>query len=207
MQIDWTTFNTPGFLAAFILSLLFWVIDKIFVKPNLKIEIGKPSILSNGKLKVLNLKVLNVKRKVLFLLNHTATQVRIYIHLLDYPSKAEFNNIIARWNSSREPVTPDYANVDIGLALTNPREVLVPGEEGEVSVVVKKKDSDSCYPFNNHSYVYAKDDYLKPEWEIKDNKFIVRVEIQSAETQKIIDEFIVLNKGTIDSFVISKLIE
>lgn len=205
MQIDWSTFNFPEFIAAFIFAISLWVIDKQR-KPKFLLKIGKQSLLFEGNYKTLNLKVVNKKREGVFsLFNHVATQVRAYIRFLDYPTKAEFNKVIARWNSSREPVTPDYKNVDIGLALTNPREVLVPGEEGEISVVVKKKDNPSCFPFNNESYLYANKDYSKPDWEIKDDKFIVMVEIQSAEVQDFAREFLVLNKGTLEQFKITEL--
>ncbi len=205
MRIDWLTFNPLEFIAAFILSISLWIIERQR-KPKFLIKRGKPSLLFEDNYKTLNLKIINVKRKgITSFLNHVATQVRVYLYFLDYPSKVEFNKIIARWNSSREPVTPDYKNVDVGLALTNPREVLVSGEEGEISVVIRKKDKTSCFPFNNESYLYWKQDYSKPEWEIKDGKFIIRVEVQSAEVQDVIKEFLILNKGTIEQFKISEL--
>lgn len=204
MQLDWLTFNFLEFIAAFILALLIWAGDKKFVKPKIKVRVGNPSILFDGNFKTLNLGVVNEKRGgILVLFNHVATQVRIHLHFLDYPSRAEFNDVIARWNSSREPVTPDYKNVDTGLALTNPREVLVPGQPGEISVVIRKRDSQFCFPFNNESYLHK--DYSKPQWEIKDDKFIVRVEFKSAEVHETVGEFIVLNKGTIDQFKIAEL--
>lgn len=205
MRIDWSNFNFPEFIAAFILAVSLWILDRQR-KPRFLVKIGKPSLLFQGSHKTLNLKVVNEKREgIASLFNHVATQVRIYLHFLDYPTKAGFNNVIARWNRSREPVTPDYKSIDIGLALTNPREVLVPGEEGEISVVIRKKDNPSCFPFNNESYLYANKDYAKPDWEIKDDKFIVMVQIQSAEVQGITREFLVLNKGTLEQFKITEL--
>ena len=205
MKIDLSTFNFPEFIAAFILAISLWILDRQR-KPRFLVKIGKPSLLFGGSHKVLNLKIVNEKRKgISSFFNHVATQMRVYLHFLDYPTKAAFNKVTARWNSSREPVTPDYKNVDVGLALTNPREVLVPGEEGEISVAIRKKDNSSCFPFNNESYLYANKDYSKHDWEIKDDKFILKVEIQSAEAQDDTRDFLVLNKGTFEQFKIIEL--
>jgi|GEM_PF-3535619 len=205
MKIDWSTFNILEFLAAFILAVSLWFLDKLR-KPKFLIKKGNPSLLFNNNYKTLNLIITNEKRKGFrSLFNHVATQVRIYLHFLDYPTKSEFNKVIARWNSSREPVTPDYKNVDVGLALTNPRDMLVPGEESEISVVIRKKDKLSCFPFNNESYLYWNKDYSKPDWEITDDKFIVMVEIQSAEIQDTTVEFLILNKSSLEQFKITEL--
>lgn len=208
MQFDWSTFNFLEFIVAFLLALSLWFLQ-LQKKPKFTVEITKPSLIRDNNYKVLNLKITNRKRDGISLVfDHVATQIRLYLYFLDYPSRSEFNKIVARWNSSREPLTPDYQKVDVGLALTNPREVLVTGEEGEISVVIRKQDKESCFPFNNESYLYANRQdyaYAKPEWEIKDDKFIVKVEVQSAEVQNFSKEFLVLNKGTLDQFKITDL--
>jgi hypothetical protein len=113
--------------------------------------------------------------------------------------------VIARWNSSREPLTPDYKNVDLGLALTHPREVLVPGDENEISVVIRKKDNKYCFPFSNESYIYQGKDFEVPGWKIEDDKFIVVVRIQCAEVDKMGGVFVVLNKSSLEQFKIEKI--
>ncbi len=198
-------------LIGFILALVLYYFDKR-IEPLLEIRIAEPSLLplQQGKFKSLNLEITNKKREGIWkILNRPATQVRIILSFQDYPSKIEMNGmdrIIARWNSSREPVTPNYQDVDIGLALTNPREVVVPGERTTISVAIKKEGWTFCYPFNNESYIYQKkDDFKRPGWEITDDKFYVRVYIECAELQKQLGEFIVLNKTGIEQFKISQI--
>ena len=198
-------------LIGFILALVLYYFDKR-IEPLLEIRIAEPSLLplQQGKFKSLNLEITNKKREGIWkILNRPATQVRIILSFQDYPSKIEMNGmdrIIARWNSSREPVTPNYQDVDIGLALTNPREVAVPGERTTISVAIKKEGWTFCYPFNNESYIYQKkDDFKRPGWEITDDKFYVRVYIECAELQKQLGEFIVLNKTGIEQFKISQI--
>lgn len=207
-------FKLPIDLASAIIgfSLAFglYLFDK-YIKPNIEVEISDYSDLPlpQGKFKSLNLQIANKRYTgILSFLNRTVTQARIVLSFQDYPSKVAMggmDRIIARWNSSREPVTPDYHDVDIGLALTNPREVIVPGERTTISVAIKKQGWTSCYPFNNESYIYQKkDDFKKPGWEINDDKFYVAVYIESAGLQKQLGEFIVLNKDGLEQFKISK---
>lgn len=190
----------------FVLGLIPWAIDRL-TKPDLHITIANASnlSLSNGKYKSLNLKILNKRRHgVMKFFNKTATQLRCSITFYDFASKKQLfeNKIIARWNTTREPLTPDYKQVDVGLALTNPREVLTPGEETTISVAIKKDGVSSCYPFNNESYLHK--DFSKPEWEIKDDKFTVKVLLQPAESEDMSAEFLVLNKANLSQFKISK---
>jgi hypothetical protein len=203
MEINNYTFNWIEFFFSILVALSIWLIDKL-PKPNIKVEVGNISLMKEKGLKTLNLKLIN-KKKIPSIFDRTATQVRIYLYFLDYPSQSEFNKIIARWNNSKEPVTPDYKNIDIGLALTNPREVLVPGQEEEISIVMRGNNDTFCYPFNNESYIHYEKNYFKPEWKITDKKFIVKVEMQSAEIQKVLGYFLVLNKATLEQFKITKI--
>lgn len=204
------TFDLPIDLASAIVGLLLalglYVFDKS-VEPDLQVSVAEPSKLplKQGEFKSLNLKITNTKKiGALKFLNRTATQIRVRLEFLDFHSKVSMNTIVARWNSSREPVTPDYKKVDIGLALVPPREVLVPGEESTISVVIRKKDNKYCFPFNNYSYLYQEKDFETEGWKIDDDKFIVKVKIQSAEIDKIGGEFVVLNKSTLEQFKIEK---
>lgn len=208
------TFNLPIDLASaavgFLLASTLYLFDK-FKEPKLSIKISEPSNLhlSQGNFKSLNLELTNKNYKgFLKFLNRTLTQARIKLIFRDYPTMVPITgleNINARWNSSREPLTPDYKKVDFGSALIGTREVLVPGESTTFSVVIKKDKWKSCYPFNNESYIYQeKDDFKRPGWEIYDSKFYVTVLVQSAEMYKELGEFIVLNKSNLEQFTISK---
>ena len=140
------------------------------------------------------------------LFNQTATQVRATLIFRDFNSKKEIfqpQPIVARWNSTREPLTPEYDKVDVGLALTNPREIIAPGEEVTLSVAIKKENTTSCYPFNNESYLFLPD-YAKPDWEIVDDKFIVSVNVNTAEVIEKTENFIIINKKRLSQFNISK---
>ncbi|HHT9138808.1 MAG TPA: hypothetical protein ACFYEK_16390 [Candidatus Wunengus sp. YC60] len=201
------TINYSELVVGFFLGLVPWIIDQL-KKPDLHIVCADASNLSleAGKYKILNLKILNSRRTgVKKFFNQTATQLRCQIIFHDFESQAELleNKTIARWNTTREPLTPDYKQVDIGLALTYPREVLAPGEEATISVVIKKEGVESCYPFNNESYLHK--DFSKSEWEIKDNKFLVEILLQSAEIDIVSSEFLVLNKANLSQFKISNL--
>lgn len=199
-------FNITELFVGFILGLIPWLIDRAR-KPELLINKADPSDLNlqQGKFRSLNLKIVN-KRKtgVKRFFNQTATQLRCQLIFLDFESRAEIfeDKIIARWNTTREPLTPDYKQVDIGLALTNPREVVAPGEIATISILIKKEGIDSCYPFNNESYLSP--NFSKKEWEISDKKFIVRALLQSAESDEITADFLVLNKSNLSQFKISK---
>lgn len=196
----------------FLLALILYLLDKN-IKPKIEINQSDSSNLqlNQGKFKSLNLEIYNRRYTgILSFLNRSITQARIILSFQDYPSKATIGGmerIIARWNSSKEPVTPDYHDVDIGLALTNPREVVVPGEKTTISIAIKKEGWTFCYPFNNESYIYQKrqpGDFKKPGWEIRDDKFYVEVYLESAELQVLLGKFIVLNKNSLEQFKISK---
>ncbi len=193
-----------GLIIGFILGFITYILTEEFRKPNLILEITADSdiVVNSNKYKILNLKLKNVKKtgwKKFF--NQTATQIRAIVQILDFDSNKEMIEFIARWNTTREPLTPDYKQVDVGLALTAPREVLSPGEESSMSIVIKKDGKDSCYPFNNESYLHS--DFSKPSWEIKDGKFLVSVLVQSAEREKNFSDFLVMNKGGLSRFKIS----
>lgn len=206
MKIDWTTFNLPEFFAAFLLSLSLWILDKLR-RPNFFVEIADPSNLEleQGKFRSVNIKVANERRrgwKSFF--NQTATQVRVYLIFKDYDSKKPlFNKIVARWNTTREPLTPDYKQVDVGLALTNPREVISPGEEASVPIAIKKEGNKNFYPFTNESYLHS--DFSKSEWELEDNRIIVSVQVHSAEIELKEVDFLITHKKQLSQFNISKL--
>lgn len=213
-MVEIVTFVTPVDLASalvggaigFLLAFGLYIFDKS-ITPKIIVEASDPSklSLSQGEFKSLNLKILNIKRTgLLKFLNKSATQVRIYLYFRDFPSKALMNEVIARWNNSRQPLTPDYKNVDIGLALTHPREVLVPGEENTISVAIRKKENKYCFPFSNESYVQQNNDFEVPGWKIEDDKFLVDIRVQSAETDMFLGRFIVLNKSTLDQFNIEQ---
>lgn len=147
-MMNFFTFNLPVDLASaavgFLLASILYFFDK-FVEPKLSIEVSEPSnlSLSQGNFKSLNLELTNKKYKwFLKFLNRTLTQARIKLSFRDYPTKipiAGLENINARWNSSREPLTPDCKNTDKGLALTGFREILVPGESVTISIIIKKR--------------------------------------------------------------------
>lgn len=203
LPIDSASALTGG-LIGLVLAFGLYLYDKS-IKPKLEVKLANPSNLPlpQGNFKSLNLKIVNKRREgILQFLNKPATQLRILLYFADFPTATLMNTVIARWNSSREPLTPDYKFIDYGLALTNPREVLVPGEEGEISVAIRKEDKSYCFPFNNTSYIYQQKDFEVPGWEIDDDKFIVVVRIQSAEIDKLGGVFIVLNKSSIDQFKI-----
>lgn len=203
MSINWSELNILDFLVATFIALLLWFLDKQ-KKPHLKIETADASDLNlpQGKYRTLNLKVKNERVSGLrAFFNQTATQVRAILIFKDFDSKKELFKLIARWNTTREPLTPDYKQIDVGLALTNPREVISPGEEASLSVVIKKDKTKKCHPFNNESYLHP--DFAKPEWEIVDDKFIVTVRVQSAETENKEVDFIVTSKSVLFQFSIS----
>jgi hypothetical protein len=158
--------------------------------------------LPQGRFKAVNIKVIN-RRRTSFrsFFNQTATQVRGILIFKDFDSKKELFKIVARWNTTREPLTPDYKQVDVGLALTNPREVISPGEEATIPVAIKKEKNTSCYPFNNESYLHQ--DYSKPEWELADDKVIVSVQVKSAELELSPVDFLIINKKSLSQFSIS----
>lgn len=175
------------------------------MKPTLELSVDKPSILplAQGKFKSLNLKITNKKRKgILKIFNRSATQIRIFLYFKDFSTGALMYSVIARWNDTREPLTPDYKDIDIGLALTHPREVLVPGQSNIISVAIKKENNTYCFPFSNESYMYQKRDFEVPGWKIEDDKFMVVVGIQSAEIDKIGGVFTILNKNYLEQFKI-----
>jgi len=204
------TFKLPIDLASaivgFSLAFSLYIIDKL-IKPNIEVQVAEPSklSLSQGEFKSLNLKIIHKKRSgILQFFNKPATQIKIFLFFHDFSSKVLMNTVTARWNDSREPLTPDYKNVDIGLALTHPREVLVPGQVSVISVVIKKENNSYCFPFSNESYIYQGKDFEVPGWKIEDDKFIVVVGIQSAEIDKVGGAFVVLNKNNLEQFKIEK---
>lgn len=206
LPIDLASSLTGGIIGL-ILAFGLYLFDKS-INPDLEVQISDPSKLSltQGEFKSLNLKIINKKRDgILRFLNRPATQVKVFLYFSDFPSKGLMNTVIARWNNSREPLTPDYKNVDLGLALTHPREVLVPGDENEISVAIRKKDNRYCFPFSNESYIYQSKDFEVPGWKIEDDKFLVTVRIQSAEVDKMGGVFVVLNKSTLEQFKIEKM--
>lgn len=203
MNINWTDLNILDFIVATVVALLLWILDKQ-KRPKLKVVTGDESNLPlpQGKYKSLNLIVKNERKTgILGFFNQTATQTRATLVFKEFDSKVELFRIVARWNTMREPLTPDYSKVDPGLALTNPREVITPGEELSVSVVIKKDKTNSFHPFNNESYRYLPD-FAKPEWEISDDKVLVTVKIQSAEIETEDFNFIILNKSGLAQFSI-----
>ena len=206
LPIDLASSLTGGAIGL-ILAFGLYLFDKS-INPDLEIQIADTSKLSlaQGEFKSLNLKIINKKRDgILRFLNRSATQVKVFLYFSDFSSRVLMNTVIARWNNSREPLTPDYKNVDLGLALTHPREVLVPGDENEISVAIRKKDNRYCFPFSNESYIYQSKDFEVPGWKIEDDKFVVTVRIQSAEVDKMGGVFIVLNKSTLEQFKIEKI--
>jgi len=191
---------------SFILGFLLYLLTDSIKKPNLQIVTSDPSDLKlpTGEFRILNLKIINKKKNgILEYFNQTATQVRAKLIFRDYLSKAEMIRIVARWNTTREPLTPDYKTIDVGSALTSPKEVLSPGEEATISVVIRENKDSDCYPFNNESYLFNK--FKKPEWKIKDDKFVVDVLIQSGEIEKPTEKFLVINKGDLKQFNITKI--
>ena len=193
-----------GGIIGLILAFGLYLFDKS-IDPDLEIKVAEPSemSLSQGKFKSLNLKIVNKKKEgILRFLNRSATQVKIFLYFADFSSRILMNTVVARWNSSREPLTPNYRDVDLGLALTHPREILVPGEENEISVAIRKNGNRFCFPFSNESYIYQSKEFEVPGWKIEDDKFIVTVRIQSAEMDTIGGIFVVLNK---DIFKIAKI--
>ncbi len=209
------TFNLPidlassiaGGVIGLILAFGLYIYDKTR-DPDLEVQVANSSILklTQGEFKSLNLKIMNKRKEGIFrFLNRPATQVRILLYFADFDSRVLMNSVIARWNNSREPLTPDYKNVDLGLALTHPREVLVPGDENEISVAIRKKDNKYCFPFSNESYIYQSKDFEVPGWRIDDDKFIISVRIQTAEIDKLAGVFVVLNKSTLEQFKIEKI--
>ena len=204
MNINWTDLNILDFIFATVVALLLWVLEKQ-KKPNLKVETGEASNLPlpQGKYKSLNIIVKNERKTGLQgFFNQTATQARATLIFKDFGSKVELFRLVARWNTTREPLTPDYSKVDPGLALTNPREVITPGEELSLSVAIKKDKSRSFHPFNNESYRYLPD-FAKPEWEMMDDKVLVVVRIQSAEIESEDFNFVIHNKSGLAQFSIS----
>ena len=204
MNINWGDLNILNFILATIVALFLWVLDKQ-KKPNLKVEIGEPSNLElpQGKYKSLNLMVKNERKTGLFsFFNQTVTQTRVTLIFKDFDSKVELFRLVARWNTTREPLTPDYSKVDPGLTLTNPREVITPGEELSLPVAIKKDKSKSFHPFNNESYRYLPN-FAKPEWKISSDKVLVTVKIQSAEIESEGFSFVILNKSGLTQFSIS----
>lgn len=208
MSINFDSLNILDFIAAAIVALILWFLDKQ-KRPHLVIDSTSPSELNlpQGKYKILNLIVKNIKEtgwRGLF--NQTATQVRATLYYKDFDAKKEIfqpQPVIARWNTTREPLTPEYNKVDVGLALTNPREVIAPGEEITLSVAIKKDKATNCYPFNNESYLYLPD-YAKPDWELIDDKFIVSATVKTAETGEKCSNFVVINKKGLSQFSIAK---
>lgn len=204
MNINWTDLNILDFIFATIVALLLWFLDKQ-KKPNLIVKIGEPSNLNlpQGKYKSLNLIVKNERKTGLFsFFNQTATQTKVTLIFKDFDSKVELFRLIARWHTTREPLTPDYNKVDPGLALTSSREVITPGEELPLAVVIKKDKQKNFYPFNNESYMYPPD-FAKPEWEMADDKALVAVKIQSAEVENEDFSFVILNKSDLTQFSIA----
>jgi len=173
-------------------------------KPHLVVEIENPSDVHQGKYKILNLKVKNKRSAgILKFSNQTATQVRVYLTFKDFASKTDLFTTIARWNTTREPLTPDYKTVDVGLALTNQREVISPDEEPSLSVAIKKSGEIECYAFNNESYLQQAD-FANPKWKISDDKVIVIAKVQTAEVENIEASFLLINKAVLNQFSISK---
>jgi hypothetical protein len=197
-----------GSIAGFIFACGLYYFDKS-IKPGIEVKVGNPSklLLDQGEFKSLNLKVINKKRNGFFtIFNKPATQIKIFLYFSDFQSRIAINTIVARWNSSREPLTPNNKEVDVGLALTHPREVLVPGEESEISVAIKKRNINYCLPFSNESYIYQNKDFEVPTWwKIRDDKFFVTVRFQSAEMEKMAGVFVVINKNNLEQFKIEKL--
>jgi hypothetical protein len=203
MNINWTDLNILDFIFATIVASFLWILDKQ-KKPKLIVKIGEPSNLNltQGKFKSLNLILKNKREAGLrSFFNQTATQTKATLIFKDFDSKVELFRLIARWHTTREPLTPSYDKVDPGLALTNPREVITPGEEIGLAVVIKKDKQKNFHPFNNESYMYA--DYAKPEWEMVDDKVLVTVKIQSAEAESEDFDFVILNKSDLTQFSIA----
>lgn len=205
MTINWTGLNILDFIAATFVALLLWFLDKQ-KKPHLTIGEAQSSELDlpQGKYKIVNLKVKNDRKSGLTskFFNQTATQVRASIIFKDFESKNKLFELIGRWNTTREPLTPDYSKADPGLALTSQREVISPGEEITLSIAIKKDKSNKCFPFNNESYLHLPD-FSKPEWELSDDKILVSVKIQSAEIETDEINFILINKSVLSQFSIS----
>lgn len=194
-------------LIAFLLGFVLYLVTESLKKPNLQIQITSPSDLNlpQGEFRILNLKVSNTrKRRIIKYFDQTATQLKATLYFCDYDSGVQIlDPIVGRWNTTKEPLSPDGKFVDNGLALVPQREVLPPGEETSLSIAIKKLDNDNCFPFNNESYLYLPD-FANPKWKIEDEKFIVYVKLQSAEAEKESKKFIVINKGGLDRFKISQ---
>jgi hypothetical protein len=199
-------FNFIEFIAATGVALVIWFLDKQ-KRPNLHIEVDKTSDLTlpQGNFKILNLKVKNMKRPgIRQYFDQTATQVRVYLTFKDFDSKVDLFTVIARWNTTREPLTPDYNKVDVGLALTNPREVISPNEEASLSVAIRKDGSNTFFAFNNESYLHL-GDFAKPEWGLSDERVLISAKVQTAEIETPDYLFIISSKNHISSFKLSKL--
>lgn len=206
LPIDLASATTGGIIGL-ILAFGLYLFDKS-IEPNIEVTVADPSdlALTQGKFKSLNLKIINKEKKgILRFLNKPATQVKVFLYFADFSTKVLMNTVTARWNNSREPLTPDYKGVDLGLALTHPREILVPGEENTISVAIRKDDKSYCFPFSNESYIYQNKDFEVPGWKIDDDKILLTVRVQSAEMDRLAGVFIVLNKSTLRNFKIQKI--
>ncbi len=166
-------------------------------KPNLKIEIGEDGFWPNNSssdVKFLHIKVNNVKRNWLdsiFFGNLTANNARAWVSFLDYPSKKELVKMNGRWTSKKEPVDYSTGKINLAEVLIPPRETIPSGEETNISITLKDKGKNNFYGFNNESYSY---NWRKPEYELDEKRYIVRIRI-SSEGKDWLTDFVLLNPG------------
>ena len=179
-------------------AILGWFIARVgeeVRKPNIKIFIGDEAYLPVGTQpthKFLHVKVINSKRNLLssiFLGNPTANNARAWVSFHDYVTAAEIFKMNGRWTSKKEPVNYATNNVDLGEALITPREIIPPGEETSISIVVKEKGNQEIHGFNNESYLH---NWKNPDYELDEKRYRVKIKI-SSEGKEWIEEFLLLN--------------
>jgi hypothetical protein len=88
--------------------------------------------------------------------------------------------MIARWNETPQPefVFSETEQGQVGL-LRNPIQNSVdipPGEYTDIAVVVKPKDQDECFGWNNDSYLHQ---WKHPEWELQKKRYIAKVRVKT----------------------------
>lgn len=193
-------------LGAFLGGLLTRGWDEIR-KPNLVIEVGEDGFWPNNTsadVKFLHVKIKNVKRswlESLFFGNPTANNARAWVSFLDYPSRKELVKMNGRWTSKKEPVDYSTGKIDLAEVLIPPRETIPTDEETNISIALKDKGKNNFFGFNNESYVH---NWRKPEYELDEKRYIVRVRI-SSEGKDFLNDFILLNPGkSLSNFKIEK---
>jgi len=117
------------------------------------------------------------------------------------------NEMIARWHEADQPRVmpirkPDGTVVVLLEGVQNAIDIPT-GECGTIAPVYRAKDSESCYGWNNESYLHS---WQHPLWKLDKGRYIARIRVVTGG-REFVGAFKVINDAPFDDFRIEEIDE